>query len=240
MTMRLPWLPRAIEILYWIGRHERGTVVLVALISTGFWCFFELADDVLEDETEAFDRSVLLALRTEGDPSDPIGPRWFEDVVRDVTALGGGAVVTFLTLAVMGFLFLEGKSHAAWFVALAVAGGGFLSTSLKGLIGRPRPDLVPHAAYVMTESFPSGHSLISAVAYLTLGALVARTHPRLAVKAYALLLAVLLAILVGASRVYLGVHWPTDVLAGWALGGSWALLCWLVAAWLQRRGRIER
>ncbi len=233
-------LLRALDLLRFVGRHERGTLVLLFLISTGLWAFVEIADEVLEQDTESFDRAVLLALRSPDDPADPIGPRWFEEAVRDVTALGGVAVVGFLTLAVTGFLVLEGKTHAAGFVVVAVLGGWLLSVGLKEYVGRPRPALVPHSTHVMSESFPSGHSLISAVAYLTLGALVARTHPMLTVKAYALVLATLVTLLVGSSRVYLGVHWPTDVLAGWALGGSWALLCWLAAAWLQRRGRLER
>ena len=114
-----------------------------------------------------------------------------------------------------------------------------LSSGLKGLFDRPRPDLVPHAVEVYTMSFPSGHATLSAVTYLTLGALLARVQPRRRVKAYLLGVAVLLAVLIGASRVYLGVHWPTDVLAGWCVGAAWAMLCWTVATWLQRRGEVE-
>lgn len=84
------------------------------------------------------------------------------------------------------------------------------------------------------SSFPSGHSKLSAVTYLTLGGLLARMHPQPWVKTYLLLLATLLTFLVGVSRVYPGVHWPTDVLAGWAAGAAWALLCWLFAGWLQQ------
>jgi undecaprenyl-diphosphatase len=114
-----------------------------------------------------------------------------------------------------------------------------LSTLLKMGFDRPRPDLVPHGALVYTASFPSGHATLSAVVYLTLGALLARVQPRLVLKLYLLGLAILLTVMVGVSRVYLGVHWPTDVLAGWAVGAAWALLCWATALWLQRRGRVE-
>ena len=114
-----------------------------------------------------------------------------------------------------------------------------LSTLLKIGFDRPRPDLVPHEAIVYTASFPSGHAMLAAVVYLTLGALLARVQPRRLLKLYLLGLAILLTVAVGASRVYLGVHWPTDVVAGWAVGAAWALLCWAAALWLQRQGRVE-
>jgi undecaprenyl-diphosphatase len=134
---------------------------------------------------------------------------------------------------------LDRKAHAALFVVAAVGGGMLLSTLLKMGFDRPRPDLVPHGALVYTASFPSGHATLSAVVYLTLGALLARVQPRFVLKFYLLGLAIVLTVTVGVSRVYLGVHWPTDVLAGWALGAAWALFCWAAALWLQRRGQVE-
>ncbi|MBR9904520.1 MAG: phosphatase PAP2 family protein, partial [Gammaproteobacteria bacterium] len=113
------------------------------------------------------------------------------------------------------------------------------STVMKLGFDRPRPDLVPHEAMVYTASFPSGHSMMSAVTYLTLAALLIRVQPALRLKAYLLILAILLTLLVGISRVYLGVHWPTDVLAGWTAGASWAALCWIVMRWMQRHGQLE-
>jgi len=223
----------------WLGRHEFATLVVIVLIAAGVWGFAELADEVMEGETASFDERVLLAMRNPADPADPRGPDWIEEVGRDLTALGGIVLLTFLTMAVAGYLWLDGKRRATLFVLAAITGGMLLSLVLKESFDRPRPDLVPYGSKIMTTSFPSGHSMMSAVTYLTLGALLARMHARPAMKAYVLILALLLTIAVGVSRVYVGVHWPTDVLAGWTAGATWALLCWLVARWMQRRGQVE-
>jgi undecaprenyl-diphosphatase len=144
-----------------------------------------------------------------------------------------------MTLAVIGYLLLAGKRNAAIAVFVAVAGGQILSTLLKLGFDRVRPDLVPHGSFVYTSSFPSGHSMMAAITYLTLGAMLARVQATIRIKIYLLTVAVFLTVLVGVSRVYLGVHWPTDVAAGWAVGAAWALLCSLVMRRLQRRGKVE-
>ena len=201
--------------------------------------FAVLADEVAEGDTRAFDERVLLALRAAGDPADPIGPRWFEEMMRDFTAIGGTGVLVLMVLAVAGFLTLTGKGHAALAIIVAVSGGTLLSQTMKWAYARPRPELVPHGAEVYTASFPSGHAMMSAIVYLTLGAMLARTQSSQAVKAYIISVAIFLTVLVGTSRVYLGVHWPTDVLAGWALGALWAIASWLAMLWLQSRGQVE-
>ena len=218
---------------------ELPFLVALLLCVLSLWGFLEIADEVVGGETFTIDRALLLAMRTPADPSDPLGPHWFEEIARDVTALGGVAVLTFLAFASSGFLWLDGKHRAAVFVVVSVLGGYFVSTVVKEVFSRPRPDLVPHGSYVMTSSFPSGHSMMSAATFLTLGALLASVQPNRRLKVYLLGLALLLSVLVGVSRVYLGVHWPSDVLGGWMLGAAWALLCWAVARWLQRRGEIE-
>ena len=222
-----------------LARRELALLLALVLAAGALWGFAELADEVLEGETHAFDEAVLLSLRSATDPSEPLGPGWLEESMRDLTALGSTGVLTFITLAAAGFLVLQRKAQAAALVLVAVGGGMLLSTLLKIGFDRPRPDLVPHGATVYTASFPSGHSMMAAVTYLTLGALLARVQPRRRLKLYLLGLAVVLTIAVGISRVYLGVHWPTDVLAGWTLGAAWALLCWAGALWLQRRGQVE-
>jgi undecaprenyl-diphosphatase len=128
----------------------------------------------------------------------------------------------------------------ALFVVLAIAGGGLAGNLLKWLFVRARPDLVPHLVSVNSASFPSAHAMNSAVTYLTLGVLLSRSQADRRVKAYLIGMALFLTLIVGFSRVYLGVHWPTDVIAGWAVGAAWAILASLVAARLQRRHTIER
>jgi undecaprenyl-diphosphatase len=215
--------------------------ILLALLGAALALlgFAFIADEVVEGETHAFDQAVLLAFRAPGDPADPLGPAWLEIVMRDVTALGGTTVLTLLTLIVAGFLAIDGKRAAAVFVLLATSSGGLLSYALKLGFERPRPDLVAHLVDVRTLSFPSGHAMGSAITFLTLGVLIVRTERKRRVKAYALAVAVGLTLLVGFSRIYLGVHWPTDVLAGWCAGSAWALLCWIIVLLLQRRGKVE-
>jgi undecaprenyl-diphosphatase len=148
-------------------------------------------------------------------------------------------ILTLLTLLVMGYLVLCQRRRLALVVLVASLGSLGANTLLKDSYERDRPDLVPHGAEVYTASFPSGHSMVAAATYLTLGALLARAEKRRRLKAYYLVAALTITLLVGVSRVYLGVHWPTDVLAGWTAGAGWALACWLLAGWLQRRGQVE-
>jgi undecaprenyl-diphosphatase len=222
-----------------VNRIERGMLLIMIVAAVLLFVFAVLADEVAEGDTRAFDERVLLALRVAGDPADPIGPKWFEEMMRDFTAIGGTGVLVLMVLAVAGFLTLTGKGHAALAIIVAVSGGTLLSQTMKWAYARPRPELVPHGAEVYTASFPSGHAMMSAIVYLTLGAMLARTQAGQAVKAYIIGVAIFLTVVVGTSRVYLGVHWPTDVLAGWALGALWASVCWLAMLWLQSRGQVE-
>jgi undecaprenyl-diphosphatase len=222
-----------------VTRIEKRILFGTILGAGALFAFAKLANEVMEGSTRAFDERLLLALRTPGNLADPVGPIWLEEMVRDVTALGSTGVLTIMVLSVTGFLAMTRKGYAALFVLASVIGGTLLSQTMKFAYARPRPDLVPHGAEVYTASFPSGHSMMAAVVYLTLGALLARTQATRVVKVYILTIAAVLTVLVGASRVYLGVHWPTDVLAGWTLGAIWALLCWMGMVWLQARGQVE-
>lgn len=234
-----PLPEQRVRLIEWFGVHQLAVLIGLSLIVGGTWGFAELADRVVHGRTQAFDERCIKALRDPSDPSRPIGPTWLAEVGRDLTALGGVTVLTLMTLAVAGFLWLQRKRAATLFVLGAAIGGLLIGVVLKASFSRPRPDVVPHLSQAHLTSFPSGHSMMSAVVYLTLGALLARlvAEPRL--KFYSLAVAAMLSGLVGISRVYMGVHYPTDVLAGWTVGFVWATLCWLAARLLQRRRIIE-
>lgn len=218
---------------------ELAPFAILALIAALIAGFARIAGAIVSGDTYRFDQRLLLALRDPADHADPIGPAWIEHVMRDITSLGSFTVVVVTTLVVIGYLLIDGKRAAALFVLISILGGIALSELLKHLFARPRPDLVAHLVDVQTTSFPSGHAMLSAVTFLTLGALLTRVQGSRRLKIYMISTAILLTLLVGGSRVYLGVHWPTDVLAGWCAGASWAMACWLVARWLQDRGEIE-
>ncbi len=222
------------SLLAWLGSHGQVVIVAALVVVAGTWGFVELLDEVMEGETQQFDEWMIRILR------EHEGPAWLQEVGRDLTALGGVAVMAVVTAAVAGYLLLCKKYSAMWLVLVATGGGLLLSTALKHFIDRDRPSLVEYKSMVYTSSFPSGHSMMAAVVYLTLGSLLARIMPGRLLKLYFLILAMVLTALVGVSRVYLGVHWPTDVLAGWCGGLVWALLCWLVARYLQRKGAVEK
>ncbi len=223
-----------------ISRVELAVLLAIIVVAGGAFVFLELAGEVTEGDTAALDRRLLLALRNPSDMTSPLGPLWLQEVMRDFTALGGFAILTLLTIAVVVFLLLQGKRQGAYLTVFVIVGGAVIMVLLKDLYARPRPDLVPHGSYVQMTSFPSGHSMLSAAVYLTLGAMLASYQEDRRLKYYLLAVAVTLTVLVGVSRVYLGVHWPTDVLAGWTVGAVWASLCWLLARWMQERSQATK
>lgn len=209
-------------------------IIAVALI------FLKLASEVSEGETQKFDERLLRALRKAEDPQTPIGPAWLKAAALDITALGGPTVLGLVVAAVTGFFLLRRLYKNALFVFAASVGGWFLNGVLKALFARPRPDVVPHLREVASLSFPSGHALTSAVVYLTLGALLMHVSQGRLVRWYCLIVAMTATFLVGASRVYLGVHYPTDVLAGWLVGLAWASMCVLLERAAERRYGLKK
>ena len=210
-----------------LKRIESLALILVIAAAGALWAFFNIASEVSEGETSAFDKKLLLALRNPADPTDPIGSRSLQEAMRDVTALGGVTVMTMVTIvAVLAFLMHRRRWHAGIMAATVLL--AFVSSEgLKMVYSRPRPDLVPHGSFVYSGSFPSGHSTLSAATFLTLAMLIASLEPSRGTKRMVFILAGMLVLGIGFSRVYLGVHWPSDVLAGWSLGAAWALAAWM-------------
>ncbi|MDH4438919.1 MAG: phosphatase PAP2 family protein [Rhizobium sp.] len=208
------------------------TALVAAVIAYGL---FELTGEVLEGETRAFDESVLLALRDPTDPALPIGPAWLTKMMVDITALGGVTVLTLIVTLVVVYLALRRKFRTALFVTASILGGWALSSALKLGIARPRPEVVQHLVEVSDMSFPSGHAMLSAITYLTLGAMLSRLEETRTLRYFFPLVAVVLTLIIGLSRIYLGVHYPTDVLGGWAAGTVWACGSWFVARWMLGR-----
>ncbi|WP_375451879.1 phosphatase PAP2 family protein [uncultured Devosia sp.] len=219
-------------------RGETKLLACIAVISGLVLGFLHLADEMVEGETAAFDNWVLLLFREPGNPDQVIGPLWVQEMVRDITSLGSFACLGLIVSGTVIFLLLCRMRAAALLVTVSVLGGTLFSTLLKMGYNRPRPDLT-HLSQQFTASFPSGHAMLSAVTFLTLGALLARLAPTRAQQIFCVVAAMFLTLIVGTSRLYMGVHYPSDVLAGWALGAAWALLCSAVASLLQRQGTVQ-
>ena len=210
-------------------KRRELTWLFVGLAACGLLLgFILLAGEVTEGDTQAFDTKILRALRSPDDPSRPIGPAWIEAALLDLTALGGPTVLALVVLAVIGFLLLQKRIRTALLVAVTTFSGELLGNVLKHAFNRPRPTIVPHLREVFSSSFPSGHAMESAIVYLTLGTILMRVAETRITKIYCLGIAILLTVLVGVSRVYLGVHYPTDVFGGWTIGFAWASIWWLV------------
>lgn len=216
---------------------EAPLLVAIALVSGLILAFLNIADEMIEGETEAFDQAILMLFRDPSNVDQVIGPSWVHEMVRDITALGSFSLLGLIVVAVCGYLVLARMRSEALLVALSVIGGTVLSTVLKMGYNRPRPDLTAMSEQ-FTASFPSGHAMLSAVTFLTLGTLLARLAPTRSLQVFSISVAVFLTLIVGVSRLYMGVHYPSDVLAGWCLGAAWAFLCGAVATVLQRQGSI--
>lgn len=216
-------------------RGRAGTFAAFVFLAGGLGFFAFVAVAVQGESLLRFDRAILMAFRENGDLAIPIGPNGSTSYVRDITALGSFAVLSFAVLAVAGFLALRGRGDRALAVLGFTIGGTLLGEAAKHLFWRPRPDVVPHLVEVVTLSFPSAHAMQAVVVWFTFALLFAEAQSRVCVKVYLFGAAMLVALAVGLSRVYLGVHWPSDVLAGWALGTAWVSGCWLLDRWLGGR-----
>lgn len=217
-------------------RLEIWLLLALAAFGGGLWVVLQLASEVKEGETGAFDRALLLALRTPGDAHYPIGPRWVQESARDMTALGGFTVLAIITIAAVAVLLIYGRRTRALVFGMTVLAAQIAAEVVKAIIARPRPDLVSHLDLTYSTSFPSGHAVMSPVVYFTLALMIAEGEIRQSARVMLMGGAVLLVVAIGVSRIYLGVHWPTDVIGGWALGSAVALSSWLVVRRLQPGG----
>lgn len=223
-----------------VARTEIGAVVALLVLALGVLAFVELADDMREADGQAFDQAVLHAVRPfADDPGRPWGPWWLHEAAADVTSLGGISVLALFALIALGFLVIQKKRLSALLLVVGLGGGVALSEGLKAVFERERPPQAYQAVETLNASFPSGHALLSTVFYLTLGVMLTRAFPRRRLKAYVLAVSVVIALLIGLTRIYLGAHWASDVFAGWSVGAAWAMVLWLAAYALERRQRVR-
>ena len=214
---------------------EVSFLFLLLIMVLALFVFIELGNAVSAGETRVIDKSILYLMRDGSEIHKPIGPERLQYIVRDITALGSSTILTIITLFVVLFLYLKNEKKSIVYVLFATVGGGILVQVLKIFFSRERPEIVTHLASEVTMSFPSGHSAMSTVVYLSLAVLISRIEKKHSTRIFLIAAALIISVIVGISRVYLGVHYPTDVLAGWAIGLFWALLCWFIASALEKK-----
>jgi undecaprenyl-diphosphatase len=217
----------------WLRARDLRVLFELFAIAALVLIFLKIAHEVNEDGTQWFDHGILLGLRDA--PDDPIGGPGVEAAVMHLSGLGSGAVTGLVCVISVTFLCLAGRWRYAALVVACAVGTLLVMLMLKGLYDRPRPSIVTAIDPPGDESFPSGHSMISSALYLTLGTLLARAMPRRRLRVFVVATGAFLALMIGVSRLYLGVHYPTDVLAGWTVGCGWALVCGIAARRLAPR-----
>ena len=205
---------------------ETHALLIWFSIASALWAFIILGSEIGEGATGAFDRHLISLLRTSGNRGEPIGPAWFKDCMRDVTALGGFTFLTLMAIVVVLALLFHRKRREGIIVAITAISAQISIEVLKFLYDRPRPGPVLPPLHAYTSSFPSGHTTESTAIFLTVATVVASLEARDSLKVLAYTAATFVILAIGFSRVYLGMHWPTDVLGGWVLGTAWALAAW--------------
>jgi undecaprenyl-diphosphatase len=224
-----------------LRRITRDTRLLLEVLAVAglVWIFFAITNAVTQNETQTFDEKVLLSLRTDAAGKDPIGPEWVEVAMVDLSALGSGAVATLVTTLSVVFLLLDRKPRLAIMLAVCALGTYGVMSAFKDIFARGRPVIIHALRGENGYSFPSGHASIGAALYVTLAVLIASGLERRRLRVYVIFAGVGLALLIGFTRIYIGVHYPSDVVAGWTVGTAWATLCGAVSRQLQKRGVVE-
>lgn len=224
----------------WVGGHVRGFYAAVGVfLLIGLFVvlgaaglFALLAWRVRAGDTQSFDEAVLLWMNSHATP-------WLDVAALEVTTLGAGVVLWMLVAVASAFLWVNRHHYSVFLLWIAVLGGGLLNSTLKSLFERPRPELFPwRTPHVGQSSFPSGHSMGAMAAYATLAYLIARLEPTPILRHLTFAVAAVVVLLIGMSRMYLGVHYPSDVIGGFIIGLAWAALCALTIEAIQYfRGR---
>ena len=216
-----------------MARAEFAALGALAIVTLGIMTFVEIADDMTEADGQAFDQMVLHWMQPIA--GQPRGPWWLQEAAADITSLGGIAVLTLFAIVAIGMLMILKKRLSAVLLVIGLAGGVVLSEGLKALFERERPPAAFQAVETLNASFPSGHALLSTVFYLTVAVMMTRAFPKRRLMAYVLGVGMVFALLIGLTRVYLGAHWASDVMAGWCVGAAWAMALWLVSYAVERR-----
>lgn len=226
--------------LFRFARLEMGAVAVLLAGTLGLALFVTIAEGIVGGQQQRVDWAVLRWLRPNPAlPSEPNGPWWLTEAAMDITALGGIAVLVIFAAMAVGFLLIRGKKLSALLTVVGLAGGVCLSEGLKAVFDRPRPPSEYQLVETLNASFPSGHALMATVFYLSVGVMLTRAFPMRQMRAYALFWAVVLVLLIGLTRIYLGAHWASDVIAGWGIGAFWAMLLWLFAYAIERRQKVR-
>ncbi len=213
---------------FWSAIDRSGFQPVIALLFvSSVFLFAQVLTEVRAGDIGASDRAILLAFRLVDDSSVPIGPPWLIQSAKDISALGGTTVISLLTAAAVGFLALHRQWRNVITLVSAVGGAAIVSNVMKVSLLRERPALALHLTDVWSFSFPSGHAMMAAATYLTFGMMLAHTQETKRARIYVVSLAVAMTVLIGVTRIYLGVHWPSDVVGGWFAGAAWALLFWI-------------
>jgi undecaprenyl-diphosphatase len=218
------------DLLFWVVRRIGGVarnfyatfgifiLAGAAITLGGTYAFAKFAGHVTSGRTQAFDESVLTWIGQHRSPS-------LEPIMLEITFLGTGTVVLAIVAVSALFLSLTRHQYSAALLLISTIGGVLLNNLLKTGFDRPRPQIFEWGSHALTSSFPSGHAMSAAVVYGTVAYLAARLQKRHLHRVLTLLVAGILILLIAATRLYLGVHYPSDVLAGIIIGLAWASFC---------------
>lgn len=207
-------------------------LVLISIIVTSLLVLL-VSWLISNGSTESIDTWLLRLNRDGGPEFHPAGSIKQQSVMRDITALGSGVILTGFTFLVMLFHFLRREWRTGWFIGLTILFGWFAMEGLKLMYNRERPTAVPHMMTEKSLSLPSGHAMMSTVVFFMLASVYAARINQRGLQIFVYAVAVMLTVLIGYSRVYLGVHHPSDVLAGWLLGLLWVQLAWCVCRYFR-------